>query len=141
MNQQTTILIIGILVIIGFIAILLSRYSLKAFQSQSIQTTSKVTTQTTETTSQTTQQSQPRIIDVEIKNFAFNPSTITIKVGDTVRWTNKDSVAHTATANDGSFDTGYLSYGQSKSITFSKSGTYDYYCIPHPWMKGKVIVE
>jgi CTP synthase (UTP-ammonia lyase) len=46
---------------------IINRYSLKAFQSQSVQTTSKVTTQTTETTSQTTQQSQPRIIDVEIK--------------------------------------------------------------------------
>jgi plastocyanin len=78
---------------------------------------------------------------VEIKNFAFNPETIKIKVGDTVRWTNKDSVAHTATADDGSFDTGYLSYEQSKSITFNESRIYYYYCIPHPWMKGTIIVE
>ncbi|MDT7858611.1 MAG: cupredoxin family copper-binding protein [Candidatus Aenigmarchaeota archaeon] len=141
MNRQTTILIIGILVIIGFIAILSSRYILEAFQNQNVQTTINAVTRPPETLSQPIQQSQPRIIDVEIKNFAFNPETIKIKVGDTVRWTNKDSVPHTATADDGSFDTGYLSYGKSKSITFSKSGTYDYYCIPHPWMKGKVIVE
>ncbi|MDP3941180.1 MAG: cupredoxin family copper-binding protein [bacterium] len=78
---------------------------------------------------------------VTIQNFVYSPSTITVKVGDSVTWTNRDSVGHSATADDGSFDTGVLSQGQTGSVTFTKAGTYTYFCSVHPNMKGTVIVQ
>ena len=78
---------------------------------------------------------------VMIKDFAYAPKTITIKVGDTVTWENQDSMAHTATADDESFDTGLLAKGEKGSVTFDKAGTYAYHCTPHPQMKGTIIVE
>jgi plastocyanin len=78
---------------------------------------------------------------VEIKNFAYSPATLTVKVGDTVTWTNKDIAGHSATADDGSFDTGVLSQGESGSFTFTKAGTFGYFCTPHPNIKGTIIVE
>lgn len=78
---------------------------------------------------------------VTIQNYAFSPATITVKAGDSVTWTNQDSTGHSATADDGSFDTGVLANGQSKSVTFSNPGTYTYHCSVHPYMKGTVIVQ
>ena len=75
-----------------------------------------------------------------ISNFRFNPASLTIHVGDTVTWTNQDSVQHTATANNHSFDTGLLKKGQSASHTFSAAGTFTYFCAVHPYMKGTVVV-
>lgn len=79
--------------------------------------------------------------DVSIQNFSFSPATLTIKRGDTVRWTNQDSVQHTATADNGFFDTGLLSQGQSDTVTFTTTGTFSYYCTPHPNMRATIIVE
>ena len=78
---------------------------------------------------------------VDIRDFAFSPRSIEIRVGDTVRWTNRDTVAHTATAQNGSFDTGLLAEGDSGSIRFSAAGTYRYVCTPHPNMTGTVVVR
>lgn len=78
---------------------------------------------------------------VEIQNFAFSPATLTVKVGDTVTWVNQDSVGHSATADDGSFDTGVLSQGESNTVTFTEAGTFGYHCTPHPNITGTVIVE
>ncbi len=75
---------------------------------------------------------------VTIKNFAFSPAEITIKVEDTVTWIEQDTVHHTTTG--GIFDSGDLGQGQTYSKTFDKAGTYDYTCNYHPNMKGKVIV-
>lgn len=77
---------------------------------------------------------------VSIQGFAFHPPSITVPVGSTVTWTNQDSAPHTATAKDGSFDTGTLKQGQSMTITFSKVGAYAYYCQFHPFMLGTVTV-
>lgn len=76
---------------------------------------------------------------VTIKDFAFQPAELTIKVGDTVTWTNEDSAIHTATG-DG-FDSGNLGKGETFSHTFNEIGTFDYICTIHPYMKGKVVVE
>ena len=78
---------------------------------------------------------------VDIRDFAFSPRTIEIRVGDTVRWTNRDSVAHTATAGSGAFDTGLLAEGESASVRFTAAGTYRYVCTPHPDMTGTVVVR
>jgi len=79
---------------------------------------------------------------VLIKNFSFKPANITIKRGTKVIWINKDSVQHTATANNGrSFDSGLLSKGQRYSHTFKRTGKKAYHCKPHPFMKGSVTVK
>ena len=80
---------------------------------------------------------------------AFDPNTVTIKVGTTVTWTNADATMHTVTSGtsvnnagtpDGVFDSGFLMEGATWSYTFQQAGEFDYYCLPHPWMKGRVIV-
>jgi plastocyanin len=75
-----------------------------------------------------------------ISDFKFAPATITIHVGDTITWTNNGPTDHTATAKDGSFDTGTLKKGQSASHTFTSAGTFAYICSLHPFMHGTVVV-
>lgn len=77
---------------------------------------------------------------VEIANFAYNPDPVTIEEGGKVIWKNEDSVAHTATAEDGSFDTGTIEEGKLKSETFKQPGTYRYICSIHPQMHGTIVV-
>lgn len=79
--------------------------------------------------------------EVEISDFAFKPENVTISVGTTVTWTNKDAVVHTVTSDDELFDSGNLSEGDTFEYTFNQTGTFDYHCIPHPYMTGQVIVE
>jgi plastocyanin len=76
-----------------------------------------------------------------IKDYAYSEQTITVKVGEKVTWTNNDTVAHTATADDGSFDTGMIEPGQSGSVAFDTAGTYTYHCTPHPNMTATIVVE
>jgi LPXTG-motif cell wall-anchored protein len=78
---------------------------------------------------------------VTISDFEFSPAQITIQEGDTVTWTNDGPTAHSATASDGSFDTGIFSAGGSRSHTFDEPGTFAYICTPHPNMEGTVVVE
>ena len=78
---------------------------------------------------------------VSIRDFAFSPKTVEIRVGDRVTWTNRDAVEHTASARNGSFDTGLLGEGESRSIRFNVAGTYRYVCTPHPSMTGTVVVR
>ena len=80
---------------------------------------------------------------VAIKGYAYAPASLTINVGDTVTWTNEDTAPHTVTVSSGpvKFSSGNLAKGQSFSYTFTKAGTYDYYCAVHPDMVGKVVVN
>jgi plastocyanin len=78
---------------------------------------------------------------VAISGFSFSPKSVTVTVGDTVTWTNSDAQSHTATADDGSWDTDNIANGTSKSITFSTAGTFAYHCSIHPAMTGTVVVE
>jgi plastocyanin len=75
-----------------------------------------------------------------ISDFKFTPATLTVHVGDTVTWSNVGPSSHTATATDGSFDTGVLKKGQSTSHTFTQAGTFAYVCQIHPFMHGTVVV-
>ena len=79
--------------------------------------------------------------NVEIKGFTFSPSTITVPKGATVTWTNMDDVAHTVTSDDGKFDSGSVTKGQTYSHTFTEAGTFAYHCTPHPNMKASVVVK
>jgi plastocyanin len=79
---------------------------------------------------------------VLIQNFRFKPAHITIKRGTKVRWINKDSTTHTATANNGrSFDSGRLGEGQRYTHTFKSAGKKRYHCEIHPDMRGSVVVK
>ena len=79
---------------------------------------------------------------VVIDNFAFSPSTLTVKAGTTVTFTNVGDLPHDATAlKQGDWGTGLLAKGESKTVSFMKPGMYYYICTPHPWMYGQIIVE
>jgi plastocyanin len=78
-------------------------------------------------------------VNVSIQNFSFTPQNITIQAGSTVRWTNNDSTAHTATS-PGNFDSGNLNSGGSYQFTFNTPGTYTYFCAYHAGMTGTITV-
>lgn len=79
---------------------------------------------------------------VEISGFAFNPKTITINKGDTIKWTNKDSTNHPIISDTGNeIDSGNLVKDATYSHTFNNTGTYNYHCQIHTSMKGTVIVQ
>ncbi|WP_239614425.1 cupredoxin domain-containing protein [Cohnella mopanensis] len=80
-------------------------------------------------------------IVIEIKDFAFTPAEITIPKGSTVTFINRDKVKHTATADEGEFDTGLFGKDVSKEVKFDDAGTFAYYCAPHPGMTGTITVE
>ena len=81
---------------------------------------------------------QGKIVDIQIKNFAFNPTLVTVSAGDTVRWTNQDSVTHIVKSSD--FESGSLAQKNIYEFTFTKSGTYDYICSIPPSIKGAITV-
>ncbi len=81
---------------------------------------------------------------------AYAPRTATVPVGTTVTWTNDDSVIHTVTSGssdgsagtpDGLFDSGNLESDDTFAFTFDEPGTFEYYCTPHPWMRGTIVVQ
>jgi plastocyanin len=78
---------------------------------------------------------------VQIDNFSFGPQTLTVPVGATVTWTNRDDIPHTAVSTDGAFKSKVMDTDEKFSYTFAKAGTYSYYCTIHPKMTGKVIVQ
>jgi len=77
---------------------------------------------------------------VTVQGFAFAPASITVNTGDSVTWTNKDSAAHTVTADGGSFDQPLPASGGTATITFNTAGTFPYHCTIHPNMHGTVVV-
>jgi len=78
---------------------------------------------------------------VKIDNFTFSPAALTIHAGQTVRWTNHDDLPHNVVSEDKSFKSETLDTDENFSFTFSKPGTYTYYCSIHPRMTGKVVVQ
>lgn len=95
----------------------------------------------TEAAATPTEASAAQTANVAIANFAFDPGTLNITAGTTVVFTNNDSTTHTATADDGSWDTGNLAQGASASITFDTPGTYTYHCAIHPSMTATIVVS
>ena len=77
---------------------------------------------------------------VSIAEFAYDPDPVVIEEGGKVIWVNRDSAPHTATADDGSFDTGTIETDKLKSESFKQPGTYTYFCQIHPDMHGTVEV-
>lgn len=75
-----------------------------------------------------------------IKDFAFSPAPLEVPVGTVVAVTNLDDAAHTATADDGAFDSGELAEGERKEITLSEVGEYRFHCTIHDYMEGVIRV-
>ena len=80
-------------------------------------------------------------VSVTIQGFKFNPADVTVKVGDTVEWTNQDSAPHTVESSEGTLKSDELSKGDTYKHTFTKPGKYDYKCGIHPSMHGSVTVQ
>ncbi len=79
--------------------------------------------------------------EVKIDNFVFGPAAITVPVGTTVTWVNRDDIPHTVVSTDRVFKSKVLDTDEKFSYTFTKAGEYPYFCSIHPKMTGKVIVQ
>lgn len=81
--------------------------------------------------------------EVKIDNFSFGPAALTVSVGSTVTWTNRDDIPHTVVSTDDPkvFKSKVLDTDEKFSFTFTRAGTYAYFCSVHPKMTGKVIVN
>ena len=83
----------------------------------------------------------------ESTNECYIPASVAINIGDTVKWNNVDTAAHTVTGGSpadgpsGVFDSSLVMGGASYAFTFDKTGSYDYFCMVHPWMIGDVQVN
>jgi plastocyanin len=78
---------------------------------------------------------------VTIVEYAFDPTPVTVAVGETVTWTNDDDFAHTSTSDDDVWDSDEIDNGASFEFTFEEAGTYAYHCAIHNFMEGEVVVE
>lgn len=78
--------------------------------------------------------------EVDLEDFAFSPATLTIKVGTTVKWSNKDTASHDVVSDSGLWSSPTLSKGEDFFFTFTQTGTFTYHCSFHPSMKGTIVV-
>jgi plastocyanin len=80
---------------------------------------------------------------IEIDNYSFSPGALTVPVGTTVTWTNKDEVPHTIVSADNPrlFRSGGLDTDDKFAFKFTRAGTYKYFCSVHPYMTGEIVVR
>lgn len=78
---------------------------------------------------------------IDIRNLSYEQADVTITPGTTVVWVNRDPVQHSVIADGGAFDSGLIDPGRRFEWTFGDEGTYSYHCMPHPFMKGRVVVR
>lgn len=78
---------------------------------------------------------------VHVDNFTFGPESLTVPTNSTVVWVNKDDVPHVIASDDGLFKSKALDTDDTYSYTFTKPGTYSYFCSIHPKMVGKIVVR
>ncbi len=142
-SDITVAVSIAVLVIVGVgIYYAVSKNNPNVTSNIPASTTQSPTTPTPTVPVANTPTPAPSSVTVSIKNFSFNPSTLTIKTGTKVTWVNNDSVPHTVTSDSGSLlNSPTLSPGQSFSFTFISSGTINYHCNIHLMMKGSVVVQ
>lgn len=100
------------------------------------------TTVTTAATSTTTGGDPSAEDSIVMSQTSFVPDEITVSVDTTVTWTNDDTIAHTTTSDDGTWDSGTMSPDDTFEVTFDEAGTYEYFCTIHPsTMRGIITVE
>jgi plastocyanin len=86
-------------------------------------------------------QPKPETMEVKIDNFTFGPAALTVMVGTTITWTNRDDIPHTVVSTDKAFKSKVLDTDEKFSFTFSTPGTFSYFCSIHPKMTGTVVVQ
>ena len=86
-------------------------------------------------------ESNPAGVEVNIENFSFGSAALTVPVGTTVTWVNRDDVPHTVISTEKVFGSSVLDTDDQFSYTFTKPGTFPYFCSVHPKMTGKVVVR
>ena len=86
-------------------------------------------------------QPKPETMEVKIDNFTFGPGELTVMVGTTITWTNRDDIPHTVVSTDKVFKSKVLDTDEKFSFTFSSPGTFPYFCSIHPKMTGTVVVQ
>ncbi len=136
-------IIVALLVVAGVVIYAVTKKDDSTSKSQTTVQTPTTTDTTKPTTTNNAVNTARTGTKIAIKGFAFSPSSITVKKGDTVTWTNDDSASHTVTTkgtNPQSFDSGTLANGKSFSHTFTAVGTYTYICSFHSSMIGIVTV-
>jgi plastocyanin len=87
------------------------------------------------------EEAQSPSMEIKLDNFTFGPATLMVSVNSTVTWVNKDDIPHVIASDDGLFKSKALDTDDKFSYTFTKAGTYAYYCSIHPKMQGKVVVQ
>lgn len=86
-------------------------------------------------------QPKPEATELKIDNFTFTPAEQTVTLGTTITWTNHDDIPHTVVSTDKVFKSKVMDTDETFSFTFSKPGTFPYFCSIHPKMTGKVVVQ
>jgi plastocyanin len=86
---------------------------------------------------------QPTTTEVKIDNFSYGPATVTVAAGTTVTWTNHDDIPHTVVSADDptAFKSKVMDTDEKFSYTFTKAGTFTYFCSIHPKMTGTIVVK
>ena len=93
------------------------------------------------TTRARSEESKTQTMEVKVDNFTFGPQTLTVPLNTTVTWVNRDDIPHVIVSNDGVFKSKALDTDEKYSFTFTKAGTYAYFCGIHPKMTGKIVVQ
>ena len=139
MNKNYLFAIIAVVVVVA-----VGSYALTAKKSDTTTPTPTPTpsASATATASASASTDTTSPVNVTISGYAFAPTSITIKKGTTVTWTNQDSVKHTVTTTSGNGgpSSDLFGKGETFSYTFNDAGTYAYKCTPHPYMTGTVTV-
>jgi plastocyanin len=116
-----------IICVVGFAVMTVAGPALIGTKQQAVQASAQATPSAT--------------AEVKIDNFSFGPGTLTVPVRTAVTWTNRDDIPHTVVSTDGAFKSKVLDTDEKFSFTFSKAGSYPYFCSIHPKMTGKVVVQ
>jgi plastocyanin len=87
------------------------------------------------------QQAPAKNVEITIDNFSFAPGTFTVAVGTTVTWINHDDIPHTVVSTDGVFKSKVMDTDEKFSYTFTKAGSYPYFCSVHPKMTGTIVAQ
>ncbi len=82
-----------------------------------------------------------RLVEIDIREFAFRADTVRIPVGSSIRWVNRDAIAHSSSSDDAVWESPLIGPGETYTTQFDAVGTFAYHCEPHPFMRGVVIVE
>lgn len=86
-------------------------------------------------------QQKASTMEIKIDNFSFGPADVSIPVGTTVTWTNRDDIPHTVVSTEKVFKSKLLDTDEKFSFTFAQAGTYPYFCSIHPKMAGRIVVQ